>query len=228
MNRWQQLRGFFLVVTFSGVISVLGKIILYPTSTAQQAVRPAPFVFPPDVSLPGWQPLASRPLTSDSTKSQKFISGQLYQYEQNGRSLDIEMRYTIETSGNVMGFVGNYTAIPSSAIQPSSRIDRYKKSVGYYILFTHEKRAYLTSCINPRGDSTVTLPQFQHNRYTYDIQPDRVFRWLFRQENIRDLRCLWVHSSIPLDGTSPENAYPILEKAWVSWYQWWQPRFPKP
>lgn len=228
MIRWQQVRACFMVGTLCGVLCVLGKSILAPTPTVQGTVIPAPFIFPPEVPLPGWQPLASRPLANDVAQRQKLLSGRLYRYRQKGLPIDIEMRYTIETSGNVMGFIRNYTTIPLSAIQLSSRIDRYQQAVGYYMLFGYQKRAYLTSCINPRGGSTVTLPQFQHNRYTYDIQFSRLLHWLFSQENIRDLRCLWVHLSIPLNSTSPEDAYPILENAWFSWYQWWQPRFPKP
>lgn len=228
MINWPKIRHFLLVITFCSVFSVLGKSILYPTTAAQRTVTPASFVFPPEVPLSGWQPLESRALTKDVTKHPKLLSGMVYKYSRNKLPLDIEMRYTIETSGNVMGFISNYTPIPSSAIKLSSRSDRYEKEVGYYMLFVYQKRAYLTSCINPRGGSTVTLPQFNHNRYTYDIQPDRLLYWLFGQQNIRDLRCLWFHSSIPLNNASPNNAYSNLENAWFSWYKWWYPRFPKP
>jgi cyanosortase A-associated protein len=47
------------------------------------------------------------------------------------------------------------------------------------------------------------------------------------QEGLKDRRCLWAHLSVPLKNSSPEAAYQVLEKAWFSWYQWWQPRFPK-
>jgi len=46
--------------------------------------------------------------------------------------------------------------------------------------------------------------------------------------NIQDRRCLWTQMSVPLDKTTPEDAKKILENAWVSWYGWWQPRFPEP
>lgn len=227
MIRWQQLRSFSLVITFCGVISVLGKSILDPDPLVKPTAIPAPFVFPAEVPLTGWQPLASRPLVNKFAKNQKLLSGRLYQYKQNKIPIDIETLYTVETSGNVMGFIRNYTSIPLSAIQISSRSDRYQEAVGYYLLFVYQKRAYLTSCINPHGESTITLPQFQHNRYTYDIQFSRLLNWLINQENIRDLRCVWVHSSIPLNTNSPKDAYTILENAWFSWYQWWYPRFPK-
>lgn len=223
MINWQQFRACFLAVTLCGTLSVLGKSTFNPTPAVQHTSIPAPFVFP-EVPLPGWQPLTSRPLTNDVTH-QKFLAGRLYRYQEKGLPLEIEMVYTIENSGNVMGFISKYTSIPLSAI--ASRTDRYQEAVGYYMLFVYQKRAYLTSCINPRGGSTVTLPQFQHNRYSHDIEFSRLLNWLFTQENIRDLRCLWVHMSIPLNTNSPENAYSTLEKAWLAWYQWWQPRFPK-
>jgi cyanosortase A-associated protein len=50
---------------------------------------------------------------------------------------------------------------------------------------------------------------------------------LLGQEALLDKRCLWVYLSIPLRNSSPEEAYKTLEQAWFSWYQWWQPRFPK-
>lgn len=227
MIRWQQIRSCLLLVTLCSVFAILGKSILEPPSAAKRAVTPAPLVFPVKVPLAGWQSSGSRPLANHVVKHQKYLSGRLYQYRKKGLPITIEMLYVIENSGNVMGFISNYTSIPSSAIRVSSRTERHQAGVGYYMLFTHQQRAYLTSCINPRGDSTISLPQFQQNRYTYDIQFSSLLRWLFSQENIRDLRCLWVHMSVPLSTALPEQVYPMLEDAWVPWYRSWRLRFPK-
>jgi cyanosortase A-associated protein len=224
----QRLQIPILISTCLTVFVILGKLILAPTPARQ--ATPTAFEFPPQVPLPQWQLSASRSLEQKpNTKlaQQRLLSSKLYEYQQNKLPIQIEMRYTIEPSGNVMGFLSSYTSIPLSAIQPSLRDERQKPGIGYYLVFVNQQRAYLTSCINPSGGSTVTLPQFRHNRYKYDIRLDRLLGWLLAAQNIRDDRCLWVNMSIPLQEISQETAYSVLENIWVSWYAWWQPRFPK-
>jgi cyanosortase A-associated protein len=228
MMRWQSLRLFGLAIAFGGTILVLGKSIIYPTNAINGVVRPAAFTFPSAVPLPEWQPLASQPLNSPITPPLELLARRLYRYEQKNLSLDIEMQYTIEKGGNIINFIRSYTTIPLSAISVELRRDRYQPTVGFYTLFVHQKRAYLISCINPLGNSTVTSPQFHRNRYTYDLKFERIVKWLFSRENIRDFRCLWTQISIPLNHISLEDAYPVLEKVWFAWYRWWQPRFPQP
>jgi cyanosortase A-associated protein len=80
------------------------------------------------------------------------------------------------------------------------------------------KRAYLDACINSRGGSTFTEEQFRANRIQYDVQFNRLLPWLLGQQELRDQRCLWTHLSIPLNQSSPESSYHILENAWFSWY----------
>lgn len=228
MGGWRHLQTSILAITCLGTFAVLAKLILVPTTA--QPFRPAVFEFPATVPLSGWQPSASGPVDHSPNYQmarQRLLSSKQYEYQRQGTPLQIELYYTIDTSGNVMGFLRNYTSIPLSAIQPSVRDERYREGVGYYLVFVHQQRAYLTSCINPRGGSTVTLPQFRHNRYTQDIRIDRFFRWLLNAESIRDERCLWVNLSTPLANGSQETVYSVLESAWVSWYNWWQPRFPK-
>jgi len=84
----------------------------------------------------------------------------------------------------------------------------------------------LRSCINPRGPGVITYEQFIQNRYTYDWQPSRLLPVLLGQEPLRDHRCLWTYLSLPLENLSEQQAYSILEEVWLSWYQWWHPRFP--
>jgi cyanosortase A-associated protein len=228
-----RLRTSMLILICFGVFAALGKLIVFPTPVYQAV--PAAFELPADVPLPGWQLVAVRPLEQKpNTKSaqQRLLSSQLYEYEQGESQqkeqlLQIEMRYAIETSGNVMGFLGSYTNIPLERIQPKLRDERYQAGLGHYLILVNEQRTYLTSCINPRGESTVTLPQFRHNRYFNDVRIDRLWDWLLKSEKIRDDRCLWVNMSIPVAGTSPQAADSVLENAWVDWYRWWQPRFSK-
>jgi len=73
--------------------------------------------------------------------------------------------------------------------------------------------AYLNACINSRGGSTFTKEQFNYNRIHRDTQFNRLLAWLLIQQPLRDKRCLWTHLSIPLNRSSPESAYVILENA---------------
>lgn len=218
MSYWKNLRIPFLAVTLSSVFLVLGKVILYPAVSNRTAT---PFVFPPAVPLPEWQTLPSQSLVAQTTQDPNYISGKRYQYTQKSLPLDIEMRYLVNTVGDVKDFLKTYTSI---SLSPTLR---QQEGVGFYGLFTYQGKAYLSSCINPYGGSTVTDNQFKQNRNTKDLQISRLLPWLLGQEDLKDERCLWTQLSIPLRYSSPEPTYQILEKAWFSWHQWWQPRFPK-
>ena len=213
----------FLTGIFGSAFLVLVRILLAPIASNSTVT---PFVFPTTVPLPQWQPLESRPLTNPITSSPKFISGKHYRYTQNDLTLDIEMRYVVET-GDVKEFLKNYSSMPPSASQLELVLLK-QSGVGFYSLGADQQRAYLNSCINSRGGSTVTSAQFQRNRYTYDIRLGRLLPWLLGWGTLRDQRCLWARLSIPLKNSSQTDAYQILEKAWKSWYQWWRPRFPQP
>jgi len=68
----------------------------------------------------------------------------------------------------------------------------------------------VNACINSRGG---TFPeQFNYNRIHRDAQFNRILAWLLVQQPLRDKRCLWTH--LPLNRSSPEAAYVILENAW--------------
>lgn len=221
MILWKQLRVPLLAATLGGVLLILGKSVFDPTVGS-----PSSFAFSPAVPLPGWQLLASSPLAAKTVNQPDLLAGRRYQYIQSGLLLDIEMRYLVSTDGDVKTFVQGYTSPPSSS-NNLAQILRQREQAGLYSLFVHQKRAYLSTCINPRGGSTVTHEQFMQNRSTYDMRFSRLLPWLLGQEDLRDLRCLWAHLSIPLNRASPEHAYQVLENAWFSWYQWWSPRFPK-
>jgi len=104
--------------------------------------------------------------------------------------------------------------------------------VGYYGVLTHEGKAYLSACINPRGESTVTEQQFRQSLYATDLQVGRILPWISGREPLLDRRCLWTLMSTPLpsgkntDSTASEAAYKTLEAAWFNWFRWWQPKFP--
>ncbi len=225
---WKQLRIPLLMLTCANVLFVLGRSIVDP-SIGKRTVTP--FVFPSEVPLAQWQMVASQPLENKTVEQPPLgnvvVPGRQYRYIQNGLPLDIKMRYELQTNGNGLQFIRSSTPIKLSLNQRLLTV-REHEGVGFYGLFVYGKQAYLNACINSNGGSTFTKEQFSYNRIHYDMQFNRLLPWLLGQQKLRDKRCLWTHLSIPLNQSSPQSAYVILENAWFSWYQWWRPRFPKP
>ncbi len=218
---WKPLRVFLLIAIFGSVLTVVGKSLLF--SSAPFQATSTNFTFPASVPLPEWQQLQSTPIENNPTSNLLFA--RRYQYQQNSLPLDIEMRYIIKTNGDIKQMMEKHL---NSETSPAKLTINHKEGIGFYSLAATPERAYLSSCINPRGGSTVTAEQFRDNRNTYDLQVSRLLPWLLGQQELRDFRCVSTILSIPLQGTSTAQAYPILENTWVSWYAWWQPRFPKP
>lgn len=227
MTRWQQIRTPLIVAAFIGVLCTQGRLIVDPDAVHHKVTS---FTFPPYIPLPEGQLLESKLLSNQVTQLPRqydaAISGRYYHYIQNGISLDIEMRYVVGTLGDVDSFFRNYTAIRLPPGQVFQSL-RQHQGVGFYSLFVHQGKAYLSACINPHGDSTVTTEQFLYNRHTYDLRFSRLLPWLLGEESLRDRRCLWVHLSTPLNNADSTLAYTVLEKAWFSWSQWWVSHFPK-
>ncbi len=211
---WQPLRTSLLILTFGTVVLVFGKSVLSP---AEKQLTETPFVFPAEVPLPGWQALESQAVA-------ERIPENLYQYVTSDLQLQIRMQYVDHPHTNEK-FFRDYDPRLFSPVRLES-ILKQQQETGFYSLGIEENRAYLRSCINPRGPSAITYEQFIQNRYTYDLTPARLLPVLLGQEPLRDHRCLWTHLSIPLDNLSSQQAYSILEEAWLSWYQWWHPQFP--
>lgn len=220
MFSWKTVRIWLLAALFSGVLCVLVKSILFPHTPDAAAT---PFVFPTTVSLPEWQFLDSAPLKI--TNNPNFRASRRYRYQQNDISLNIDMHYIINSPGDVKDFINKHIFSQKSA---TSLLLREKSGVGFHALFMTQEKAFLSSCINPRGGSTVTFDQFRDNRNTYDIQPVRILLWLLGLQELRDWRCMWNVLSVPVVKDKPEEVYPILESAWFSWYSWWEKRFPQP
>ena len=213
-----------LVAIAIGIAFVLGK------SLARPATRTPPianFTFPAAVPLPQWQRLAGDAVDPHLVKppayiSGKFVSGRRYRYLQNDVSLDIEMRYLVGTNGDLKGFVTERTGQLLPAL-------RQHPERGFYSLFAHEGKAYLSACINSRGGSTVTSDRFNRNRSLYDVRLERILSWSIGEAELHDRRCLWAHLSMPLsDDLSVDRAYRTLESVWFAWYDWWSAHFPTP
>lgn len=198
-----RLRIFGLIVTLGLTLFAIGKLVLEPPREKQQ-----PIAFPvPPISLSGWDYWDSRYLQD--------AAGKIYKYGEGDRLLKIEIRQINHTDGHVENYLKNYKNIdPLLTIKQES-------GIGFYGLFVEGGNAYLSSCINPRGESTVTADRFIRNRNTYDLQWNRILSWLLGRSDLREWRCLWVNLSMPLDGADREDIYTILEKIWFEWYRWW-------
>ena len=225
MNLCQKFRRPILAVNFLFALLTLGKVILDPT------IGNLPnLAFTVDVSLPGWRLLESKAI---NPKHPDSLFSQHYRFIQKDYLLDIEMRYLTNTDGDVANYIQKYTSINREGDvatpglrQRLSLALHQQESVGFYSLFVHEDRAYLTACINPRGGATVTSEQFSQNRYTYDLDLKRILLWFVSRVDIWEDRCLWSHLSIDIKNNSLEHTYSVLENAWISWYKHWRMQLP--
>ena len=221
-QEWKLVRIGLLATTFAGVLLVLVKSIFYPASSDRTRY---PFEFPPEVALPGWQSLESKSLVP--TEDSVFLSARNYQYVQNNRSLEIKMYYVIVDDASGIQEVLEQHGYGSWVISKAQMQEN--KQIGFYAFWQSEQQVNLGACINPYGDSTVTTDQFGQNHNVSALKLRRIVPWLLGTDSLRDLRCLWTTLSMPLEtGESVEKVYPILEEAWFSWYDSWQPRFPEP
>lgn len=225
MNPWKKLRLPVLIVTFTSALFVFGRTI---TDSSIGKRTATPFVFPSAVPLPPWQFMSSKPLPNQIVEQLPYgkliLPGMHYRYQQNGIPLKIDMRYEVNTAGDVKQLIEMHTDVKFLPNQPMPIIREHK--LGFYGVYVYQQQAYLDACINPSGGSTFTSAQFDYNRIHYDLQFQRLLLWLLGRQELRDNRCLWTHLSIPLNQSDPD-AYSTLEQAWFSWYKWWQTRFPK-
>ena len=165
MNCWYKVRILLLTAIFGCGILTLGKSIVHPGSSDRPI---SSFVFPTAITLPGWQFLSSNSLEKPTFENKQYISGRRYRYIQKV-PLDIEMRYLVNTDGDVKKLLNSYTPIRFSEQLPLPQ----QQKVGFYSLFVYQERAYLSACINSSGGSTVTDRQFRHNRNIYDVPSTR-------------------------------------------------------
>lgn len=215
---WQATRMLLLVLTFGGAIFVLGKAIVTPKATKAQFSSRLPATVP----LAAWQAVSSTTLPP----MPEAIAGQQYEYRRQQQSLTVQMRYMPE-DGDVNRFLFAYTPIR----QDNKRLVlKYQPTTGFYGVLPYQERAYLSACISPRGESTVTAQQFVQHLRVHTLTANRIWPWLSGKQSLLDRRCLWTLMSIPLaakaDPIALDKAYKTLEEVWISWYRWWQPNFP--
>jgi len=186
-----------------------------------------PLQFPSQLSLSDWTQGNSISLvTSPETEltHHRLRSGQEYQYQKQQMQVKAALRFISPTFGNVEKYIPEtYDKAFQEAYQQGNT--NYLSNIGYYHLFKDEQQAYLSACLTPTFESTVSQRQYvsKANR--------QVFNWktliprLLGKTNLRERRCLWVNLSTPLNSDSPETSYQLLESVFKAGYPKWRGLF---
>jgi len=228
-------RGRVLGVAWGLLALAVAYMLLVPAAGARSV---PPLAFPPQVTLPGWEQVATAPLSEirpeDSRRFDLIRSGQEYQLQRAARganrpvtaaseALTVQLRYVVGTLGNVDNMMQNQEIFPKGGFDDVEMRDA--PSTGSYRVFHDGDRAYLSACIDPNGRSVATMGEFIANRRE-TVTPERLGGWLLGRHPLRDRRCLWAHLFAPLEGQSPQALYPTLETAWQAGYSQWQGLLP--
>ncbi|MDJ0733718.1 MAG: cyanoexosortase A system-associated protein [Nostocaceae cyanobacterium] len=216
-----------LATTWIGIVITAVYLMV---NKAQIAV----YQFPDTLTLDGWEQVSSASLDTKKNRQQNpsndannrgleiLQSGKQYRYFHKSIELKVKMLYAVNSRGNQNPFL---TDVSKKIIKEKQPQIKQSSEIGYYTLYSDDKQAFLTACINPRGGSTATSAQFMKNRYTYDLTWNRLVLWIFGQEILRDNRCLWTQLSVSLNDMSITDAYAILESNWTHHYKTWQELF---
>jgi cyanosortase A-associated protein len=191
--------------------------------------RPVPhFEFPKTIPLTFWQQIENKNIKVTQLTSQQnqyvIQSANLYQYQEEDIQLDIKMYYLTDARGNVEDLLLEQTKITPKALKKK---EIRQQNNNFYILFSDRHRTYLSSCLNPNGNSVINRTQFSQNISNRQLSLKLLVNWLIGKDSIRDRRCLWVTISTPNNSSSFLQPQDLLEQVWQEWYQWWQPRFPE-
>ena len=218
-------RNNFLGLICIGFSLATAYSIIEPTVGNRQV---SSFNFPDRIPLKSWQLLGTESIVESKAENKEreevIASAKNYTYSKDNLALKVEMFYLVGTRGNIPSILEDRVAIPAEVLEKAET--KRAADIGFYTIFHHRDRAYLSSCINSRGNTTVNQKQFSQNRYKHDLKYTLILPWLLGKESIRDRRCLLANLSLPLDNLSPEIAYEILKEVWQDWYSWWQPQFP--
>jgi cyanosortase A-associated protein len=219
-------------------ISMAGLVVLFHAILLPQKrnllLGQRPYQFPAQVSLPGWQQQQSQSLKHKIP--QDVLSAYEYQYQGQGKFrgklVQAQIFYLRYIEGNVSRYLNLYTPVKSTLGQQQI----FQPQTGYATLVVSGQQAYLGSCINPKGASTITETQFAQNRYQHDLTPSRILLWGLGQQDLIDRRCLFTALSVKIDNrpssaglathSMPSEAQQILQEFWQHWHSLWQAQFP--
>jgi cyanosortase A-associated protein len=174
---------------------------------------------PTAVSLSGWN-LQSTQSIQPSQSVQKYNriqTGQRYFYQQEDRQLQVNVRYVVQTEGDVGQFMAAQNTPP-----PSERVTERRSGHGFYRLSSEQNQATLQTCLTISGETTLTPTQFRQTAYKQALQPQQWLHWLTGQRSLIDRRCLWIQLATPLGQTDVEAAYHTLEQTWETLLPFWR------
>jgi cyanosortase A-associated protein len=196
------------------VIILLSSIITIIISLFIPNLQNRPkFQLPNQLSLRGWKLQSSKDF--DKALKNGAIAAKKYIYISPRQDLlEIDSLYISGTTA-----ITRYLEI--SGFNSSQNLNiHYLDSIGYYALFRDGDRAYLSSCINPHGITTITEEQFFHN-----INLKHIGFYLLGFRDLRDSKCLLMTLSVSLKTTKLDKAYETLKNSWVYLYQNWKTNF---
>lgn len=232
---WKQTRISLLGLVCLSLFGLLIYKILVPEET-KKVTNPQEVVIPDNVPLSQWKLVETQSLDSIKTESSETEKPlvKTYKYTNEQESLEAEIRYS-KYYGSFNQLIIRDLKLPAATISPDIH---YQKGIGHYAFFEYDNATYLGSCINAKGEATVTLSQYNQNRYRHGWGLTRTFLWLIGQQDLVEYRCLWTIMSVPqvaeldfkinIDDNNKElnETEKKLEQAWLEWYSWWKKDFP--
>jgi cyanosortase A-associated protein len=206
------------------VLGVVGLSLIL--TAAARAIAPAyrsytPMVFPTRLELPGAIAINTTALTDQnqtSTRYDRVLSGQSYEYRYGATPIRVELRDLFTTTGDVTHFLETQKELKTDSLE----VQDYISDSGIYRLFTAQNRTYLSSCIDVSGKASVTPEQFRSNRYHNDWKGDRLWRWATGQVSLLEYRCLWVLISAPIDLAQPDVSRAAVQTVWRDFEHQWR------
>ncbi|MGK7942811.1 MAG: cyanoexosortase A system-associated protein [Crocosphaera sp.] len=233
--QWKPTRISLLGLVFLSLFGLFIYKIIVPEET-EKISNTQQVITPDNVPLSQWKLVETQPLDPIKTESSEteIPLGQKYEYTNDQEQLKAEIRYS-KYRGSFNQLIIIDLKLPAATISPDIH---YQKGIGHYAFFEYDNATYLGSCINAKGEATVTLSQYNKNRYRYGWGITRTFLWLIGQKDLVEYRCLWTIMSIPevaeldfkvnIDDNNRElnETEKKLEQAWLEWYSWWKKNFP--
>ena len=214
-----------IIISFLSIIVATTYSVIIPQAGRRS---PTKFVFPSEISLPGWNLIASHSnepeILTTNEVGKLMRSGKKYKFRHQNRNLDIDVYYLINTRGNIEFLLKNHFNIDEQIL---NKIQIKQTNQNYYSIFTSQDRTYLSACLNPFGYSTFTQKQFSRNLNSRSLSLRLVGNWLLGKDSIRDRRCLWTVMSLSNQNQNPQDLSKTLERTWKDYHKWWQNRFPE-
>lgn len=232
MKSWGQVRTLWLMATLFSCVAVLGKALTKPH--AEKPPQPT-YDFPQTVPLSGWQFVQGIPIAQHRSIAPGFvtsvddlaIASQHYRYLRNGKPLNVEMRYFVDSYSSVLDVLKD-----STLKNQTQTVTTVESPSGSYALFQRSGKLHLSACIPPNDRTSVTDAEFRGNQLRPPIVAPRIIPWFLGIAPLRDSRCLWANLSIssanPDSADVPRDSEAVrdLEQAWTEWRQWWQKNYP--